>query len=59
MKAEAAAAQPPPVPTQGAKAKLPRLPAFNEQCDNMDAYLKIFERFAESAGGIVVVGLQI
>ena len=32
------------------KAKIPKLPPFNEQRDNMYAYLKRFERFAESAG---------
>ncbi|MES9884609.1 MAG: DDE-type integrase/transposase/recombinase, partial [Sedimenticola sp.] len=31
------------------KAKSPRLPAFNERQDKMDAYLKRFERFAENA----------
>ena len=32
------------------KAKIPKLPPFNERSDNMDAYLKRFERFAENAG---------
>ena len=41
---------PPPQPVPDAKAKIPKLPPFNEQRDNMDAYLKRFERFAESAG---------
>ena len=31
------------------KAKLPKLPAFSEGKDNMDSYLKCFERFAENA----------
>lgn len=31
------------------KAKLPKLPAFCEGKDNMDSYLKRFERFAENA----------
>ena len=31
------------------KAKLPKLPAFCEGRDNMDSYLKRFERFAENA----------
>ena len=34
----------------GAKAKLPKLPNFNEKTDSMEAYLKRFERFAEGAG---------
>jgi len=34
----------------GAKAKLPKLPHFNEQKDDMDAYLRRFERFATSMG---------
>ena len=41
---------PPPQPVPDVKAKIPKLPPFNEQRDNMDAYLKRFERFAESAG---------
>ena len=32
------------------KAKLPKLPAFCEGKDNMDSYLKRFERFALNAG---------
>ena len=32
------------------KAKVAKLPAFNERYDSMDAYLKRFERFAISAG---------
>ena len=32
------------------KAKLPRLPPFCEGKDNMDSYLKRFERFAMNAG---------
>ena len=31
-------------------AKLPKLPNFNEKLDNIDAYLRRFERFAETAG---------
>ena len=31
------------------KAKLPKLPAFSDGKDGMDAYLKRFERFAENA----------
>ena len=31
------------------KAKLPKLPAFCDGKDNMDAYLKRFERFAKIA----------
>ena len=31
------------------KAKLPKLPAFCEGKDNMDSYLKRFERFAKNA----------
>lgn len=31
------------------KAKLPKLPPFSDGKDNMDAYLKRFERFATSA----------
>ena len=31
------------------KAKLPKLPAFCEGKDNMDSYLKRFERFSENA----------
>ncbi|KAH3717167.1 hypothetical protein DPMN_059947 [Dreissena polymorpha] len=34
----------------GTKAKLPKLPNFDDKRDSMDAYLKRFERFAESAG---------
>lgn len=34
---------------EGVNAKLPKLPNFNEKCDNIEAYLKRFERFAESA----------
>ena len=32
------------------RAKLPELPTFCEGKDNMDSYLKRFERFAENAG---------
>ena len=32
------------------RAKVPKLPAFNEKYDSMDSYLKRFERFAENAG---------
>ena len=32
------------------RAKVPKLPAFNEKYDRMDSYLKRFERFAENAG---------
>ena len=35
--------------TTDVKAKIPKLPPFNDQRDNMDAYLKRFERFAKSA----------
>lgn len=35
---------------QELRAKIPKLPPFNEKHDNMDAYLKRFERFAENAG---------
>ena len=35
---------------QQSKAKMPRLPHFNEQKDDMDAYLGRFERFATSMG---------
>ena len=31
------------------KAKIPKLPSFNEERDNMDSYLKRFERFATNA----------
>ena len=31
------------------RAKVPKLPAFNEKYDSMDSYLKRFERFAENA----------
>ena len=31
------------------KAKLPKLPSFCDGKDNMDAYLKRFERFAKNA----------
>ena len=31
------------------KAKFPKLPSFNEERDNMDSYLKRFERFAINA----------
>ena len=34
----------------GPKAKMPKLPYFNEQKDDMDAYLRRFERFATSMG---------
>lgn len=32
------------------KARAPRLPAFDENKDEIDAYLRRFERFAENAG---------
>ena len=32
------------------KAKMPKLPHFNEQKDDMDAYLRRFERFASAMG---------
>jgi len=32
------------------KAKMPKLPHFNDKSDSMDAYLKRFERFAYNAG---------
>ena len=50
VKAEHASATPYSSSTTDVKAKIPKLPPFNEQRDNMDAYLKRFERFAESAG---------
>ena len=50
VKAEHASATPDPSSKTDVKAKIPKLPPFNEQRDNMDAYLKRFERFAESAG---------
>ena len=31
---------------RGARAKLPKLPCFNDKYDDMDSYLKRFERFA-------------
>ena len=34
---------------QNGRAKIPKRPPFNEKSDNMDAYLKRFERFAENA----------
>ena len=50
VKAEHTSATPYSSSTTDVKAKIPKLPPFNEQRDNMDAYLKRFERFAESAG---------
>ena len=50
VKAEHASAIPYSSSKTDVKAKIPKLPPFNEQRDNMDAYLKRFERFAESAG---------
>ena len=50
VKAEHASSTPYSSSTTYVKAKIPKLPPFNEQRDNMDAYLKRFERFAESAG---------
>lgn len=41
---------------QDVRAKIPKLPPFNEKSDNMDAYLKRFERFAEMLGGIKKTG---
>lgn len=35
---------------QDVRAKIPKLPPFNEKSDNMDVYLKRFERFAENPG---------
>ena len=35
--------------TPDIKAKIPKLPSFNERTDNMDSYLKRFERFATNA----------
>ncbi len=34
----------------GSKAKMPKLPFFNEQKDDMDAYLRRFKRFATAMG---------
>ena len=50
VKAEHASATSYSSSTTDVKAKIPKLPPFNEQHDNMDVYLKRFERFAESAG---------
>ena len=50
VKAEHASATSYSSSTTDVKAKIPKLPPFNKQRDNMDAYLKRFERFAESAG---------
>ena len=50
VKAEHASATPYSSSKTDVKAKIPKLPPFNEQRDNMYAYLKRFERFAESAG---------
>ena len=36
--------------SQEVKAKIPKLPPFNEAHDSLDAYLMRFERFAENAG---------
>ena len=49
-KAEHASATPYSSSKTDVKAKIPKLPPFNEQRDNMYVYLKRFERFAESAG---------
>ena len=40
----------PNVPTSLMKSKMPKLPYFNDQKDDMDAYLRRFERFATSMG---------
>ena len=50
VKAEYAFATPDSSSKTDVKAKIPKLPPFNEQRDNMDAYLKRFERFAERTG---------
>ena len=41
------------------KAKIPKLPSFNEERDNMDSYLKRFERFAKMLNGRKKNGLLI
>lgn len=35
--------------TANTKVKYPKLPVFNDKCDNIDAYLQRFERFARNA----------
>ena len=49
-KTEHASSTPYSSSTTDVNAEIPKLPPFNEQSDYMDAYLKRFERFAESAG---------